>query len=215
MEPAQATPGSPQTLPFDADRRATHVVIRQRTPAGGASLDPRHLLRLRTRGRWGVQAGILAGMAVAAIFFVVDLVRMAPFSTPLFLSRSLLQASLALGNEDLIQTLAGVSPGARLAAFTAVHLAVFAILGMLAAALANLFHLPWNSRTGAIAGFLVGSGGWRLALEAGPVWISGANLTPEVFIGTGIVSGAVLGWHLRLCQFDAEEAREGTRAGRR
>lgn len=155
----------------------------------------------------------MAGMAVAAVFFAVDLARMAPLSTPLFLSQALLQASRALGNEELVQILAGLSPGGRLAAFTAVHLAVFSLVGVLAAALANLFHLPWNAQTGAIAGFLAGAGAWRLALEAGPVWISGANLTPEVIIGAGVVSGAVLGWHLRLCRLDAEEAPPRTRAG--
>jgi hypothetical protein len=83
-----------------------------------------------------VQAGLLAGMAVAAFFFVLDLVRLAPFSTPLFLSRSLLEAAFSLDSanakqgETLLEALASLSQGGRLAAYTAVHLAVSAVLGM-------------------------------------------------------------------------------------
>ncbi|MBT8462984.1 MAG: hypothetical protein KJO44_10735 [Gemmatimonadetes bacterium] len=159
-----------------------------------------------------MQAGILAGMAVAGMVFIVDLARLAPLSTPLYLSRTLLQAGLSLKDLAVLETVAGFSPGGRLAAFTVAHLAVFAVLGMLAAALANLFHLPWNGRTGAIAGLLVGSGAWRLALEAGPAWIAGGHLTPELVIGAGIVGGAALGWHLRLCRLDSEETRPRTPA---
>jgi predicted exporter len=144
-------------------------------------------------------------MAVAGAVFVIDLVRLAPLSTPLYLSRTLLQAGLSLEDVGVLETVSGFSPGGRLAAFTAVHLAVFAVFGMFAAALANLFHLPWNARTGAIAGLLVGAGAWRLALEAGPAWISAGHLTPEIVIGAGIVGGTVLGWHLRLCRLDAAE----------
>ena len=169
-------------------------------------------MRLRTRGRWGVQAGLLAGIMVAAFFLVVDLVRLAPLSTPLFLSRSLLEAGFSLDGasatqgEDLLDALTNLSQGGRLAAYTAVHLTVFAVLGMFAAALANLFHVGWNARTGAAAGLTVGFGTWLAASQAGPAWLAGAHLTPEIVIGGGVVGGAVLGWHLRLCRLDAEEA---------
>ena len=159
-----------------------------------------------------MQAGLLAGMAVAAFFFVVDLVRLAPFSTPLFLSRSLLEAAFSLDSanakqgETLLEALASLSQGGRLAAYTAVHLAVSAVLGMFAAALANLFHVGWNGRTGAAAGLIVGFATWLAASQVGPVWLAGAHLTPEIVIGGGIVGGTVLGWYLRLCRLDAEEA---------
>ena len=165
------------------------------------------------RGRWGVQAGLLSGMAVAALFFIADLIRAAPLSTPLFLSLSLLQAGLAMESasatqdESILGALAGLSLGGRLAAYTAVHLAVFALLGVLAAALANLFKVRWNARTGAAAGLLVGFAAWLAASQAGAVWLAEAHLTPKIVIGSGIVGGAVLGWHLRLCLLDAEEAR--------
>ena len=169
-------------------------------------------MKLRTRGRWGVQAGILAGMAVAAFYLVVDFVRLAPFSTPLFLSRSLLRAGLTLESgsttqsESVLETVAAFSQGGRLAAYTAAHLAVFAVLGIFAAALANLFHVGWNARTGAAAGLIGGFATWLTASQFGPVWLAGGHLTPEIVIAGGVVGGAVLGWHLRLCRLDAEEA---------
>jgi len=151
-------------------------------------------------------------MAVAAFFFVVDLVRLAPFSTPLFLSRSLLETGFRLHSasatqgEGVLEALTNLSQGGRLAAYTAVHLAVFAVLGMFAAALANLFHVGWNARTGAAAGLFVGFATWLGASQAGPVWLAETHLTAEIVIGGGVVGGAVLGWHLRLCRLDAEEA---------
>ena len=155
-----------------------------------------------------MQAGLLAGIMVAAFFLVVDLVRLAPLSTPLFLSRSLLEAGFtsATQGEGLLDALTNLSQGGRLAAYTAVHLTVFAVLGMFAAALANLFHVGWNARTGAAAGLIAGFGTWLAASQAGPAWLAGAHLTPEIVIGGGVVGGAVLGWHLRLCKLDAEEA---------
>jgi hypothetical protein len=154
-----------------------------------------------------VQAGLLAGMAVAAFFFVADLVRLAPLYTPLHLSQSLIGAGLSLDTGGVLAAAAGFSPGGRLAAFTGVYLAAFAGFGILAAALANLFHVKWNARTGAAAGLLSGLTAWFAASRAGAAWIDAAHLTPELVIGAGIVGGAVLGWHLRLCRLDAEEAR--------
>lgn len=177
-------------------------------PARGTFLHPRRLLKIRTRGRWGVQAGLLAGMAVAAIFFAIDLLRAAPLSTPLFLSHSMLQALVELDSDGLARRVADHSPGSRLAALTAVHLTLFAILGVVAAALSNLFHVRWSPRTSAVAGFLVGLGVWLGASRVGPVWLTEAYLTPEIVMGSGIVGGAVLGWHLRLCRIDAEESRD-------
>jgi hypothetical protein len=154
-----------------------------------------------------VQAGLMAGMAVAVIFFVIDLARMTPLSTPLFLYRSLVQVSLELDSQELARRLADLSPGGRLGALTAVHLSVSTVFGVLAAALSNLFNVRWSARTGAAAGLLVGLVAWLGATQAGPVWLAEAYLTPEIMIGAGVVGGAVLGWHLRLSHIDAEDDR--------
>ncbi|MCL7971087.1 MAG: hypothetical protein M8866_03210 [marine benthic group bacterium] len=163
-------------------------------------------MRLRTRGRWGIQAGIMAGMAVAAAVFVLDLVRSEPLATPLFLSQWALESLGPDGQDDIVQTLAGLTLGGRLAVFTGLHLAVFALIGMLAAALANLFHVRWTYRTGAAVGLGLGILLWFGASRMGTSWLAGAGLSAEVVVGASVIGGAVLGWHLRLCHLDAEEA---------
>ncbi len=165
-------------------------------------------MRLRTRGRWGIQAGILAGMAVAVFFFVVDIARLEPLFTPLFLSEvSLRQAGLTAEGVGLIQTVSGLSLGARLATFTALHLGIFGFFGLMAAATSDLLHLRWNAQVGAAAGLAAGLLLWLAASSMGPGWIGAAHLTREIVVGAGVVGGTVFGWHLRLCRLDAEEGR--------
>ena len=54
---------------------------------------------------------------------------------------------------------------------------------------------------------------WLAASRASTSWLAGAQLTPEIVVGAGIVGGAVLGWHLRLCHMDAQEAQSRPRVG--
>ncbi len=165
-------------------------------------------MRLRTRGRWGLQAGILAGMAVALFFFLVDATRLEPLFTPLFLSQVLLlRAGFTAESEGLLQTIGGFSLGGRLAVFTALHLALFGFSGLLAAATSNLLHVQWRARTGAVAGLVTGILLWLAASSMGASWISAAHLTREAIVGAGLIAGTVFGWHMRLCRLDAEEGR--------
>ncbi len=150
-------------------------------------------------------AGIMAGMAVAVVVFVLDLVRSEPLATPLFLSQWLVELLGPEREGGPGHTLAGLSLGNRLAAFTAFHLAVFGVIGMLAAALANLFHVRWSYRSGLAAGLGLGVVVWYAASRMGPAWLAGAGLSPEVVVGASAVGGAVLGWNLRLFRLDAEE----------
>lgn len=163
-------------------------------------------MRLRTRGRWGLQAGILAGMAVALLFFLVDATRLEPLFTPLLLSQVLLlQAGFTAESEGLLQTIGGFSLGARLAVFTALHLALFGFVGVMAAATSDLLHVHWSARAGAVAGLVTGILLWLAASSMGLNWIGAAHLTPEAILGAGLIAGTVFGWHMRLCRLDAEE----------
>ena len=83
---------------------------------------------------------------------------------------------------------------------------VAGLIGMLAAALANLFHVRWTYRTGAAVGLGLGILLWSGASRLGTSWLTGAGLSAEVVVGASVIGGAVLGWHLRLCHLDAEEA---------
>jgi len=192
---------------IDANEPAAHLGSRLPTHRGGPS-DSRQRVRLRTRGRWGLQGGILAGMAVAFFFFVVDATRLEPLFTPLFLSQVLLlQAGFTAESEGLLQTIGGLSLGGRLAVFTALHLAVFGSFGVMAAATSNLLHLHWSVPAGAVLGFVAGFLLWLAAASMGPSWVGAAHLTREAIVGAGLVGGTVFGWHMRLCRLDAEEGR--------
>jgi hypothetical protein len=146
----------------------------------------------------------MAGIAVAGTIFVFDLVRGDPLGTPLALSQSLLVSGLGFESGEVFGKIDGLSPGGRLALFTAAYLAAWALAGMLAAGAANLFHVHWNTRNGGILGLLGGLLAWLILSRAGPVWVASAYLSPEIVLGSGLLGGAVLGWFLRACHVDAE-----------
>ena len=148
----------------------------------------------------------MAGMAVALFFFVVDFLRSAPLTTPLLLAHTVLEgAGLVLEKGGVLETLGGSSAGGHLLVFTAIHFTLFAVVGVLAAGIANLFHVRWNAKTGAAAGLVVGVLAWLGATRTAPTLLAGGHLTRGLVVGAAVVGGAVLGWHLRLCRLDAED----------
>lgn len=131
---------------------------------------------------------------------------MQPLYTPLFLSQALLlRAGLTPESEGILQTVAGLSLGGRLGAFTALHLVVFGVGGLLAATTADLLNLRWNARYGALAGLGIGILAWLAGSQAGLLGIGAVRLTREIVVGAGVVGGAVYGWYLKMCRMDAEE----------
>jgi hypothetical protein len=149
----------------------------------------------------------MAGIAVAGVFFVADVVRATPLSTAVFLGRVLLEsAGVALQDPAVTEALAGFSAGGRLASLTAVHLLAYGMLGILAVALANLFNIRWSALKGAVLGAAVGSIIGYFAAGLGMYHLSSGLLTVELILAANVVGGVVLGWYLRLCRQEAEEA---------
>ncbi len=103
----------------------------------------------------GVQAGLLAGVFVAAFFFVADVIRLAPLATPIALSRVYLPAGLQLESPELWHIASVLGFAVRLLALTALHLLVFALLGAGAVALFDRLHWRLNAGTGALYGLVV------------------------------------------------------------
>jgi len=79
--------------------------------------------------REGVVTGVLGGLAVAALFLVRDMVRGVPFLTPSVLGQIILEGSTAPVTDH---ALAGPA-----VAYTALHFAVFVVLGMVLAGFAR------------------------------------------------------------------------------
>lgn len=130
--------------------------------------------------RDGLIAGVLAGLAVAAFFLLVDALQAQPLRTPRFLAGALFGS--------------GADAGLLLmSAFTVVHLAAFAAIGALALLLFRATQLPLNPLTGGVYGVfactllfygsLVTTGTEVLAAPAWPAVLAG-NLLGGVVLGT-------------------------------
>jgi hypothetical protein len=128
-----------------------------------ATFPPRRILA-------GLVGGVAAAAVVAAWFFAVDLAANAPLRTPDILARTLFGFD------------AGVSLGRAVLAYTTLHVAVLAALGVLVAWVLTLAHLRPSLGLGAVVGIGVLEGAYYVAVLA-----SGANVL------TVLPAGHVLG----------------------
>lgn len=131
--------------------------------------------------RDGLVAGLLAGLTVAAFFLVVDAVQAEPLRTPRFLAGAL------FGEEG-----AGVG---LVAAFTVLHLAVFAAIGAGALVLFRATDLPLNPVTGAVYGLFVCTLLFYGSLVTTGTAVLPAASWPAVLSGN-LLGGLVLGIYL-------------------
>ncbi|MDX1579263.1 MAG: hypothetical protein R3266_12305 [Gemmatimonadota bacterium] len=117
--------------------------------------------------RRGTVAGFVAGITVALVVFVHDLILMEPFATPRLLAQNLIgaPAGTEAGGSPGLSVAGGALPwvaaflvGVRdIAFFTIAHFAVFAVLGILGAWLFSPGRWSANVATGALYGAVAGS----------------------------------------------------------
>lgn len=131
----------------------------------------------------GLVGGLLGGVAVIVLFFVLDGIRGELLRTPVFL------ASALFG-----RTPEAVGAGS-IAGFTLVHLAVFAAVGAGSVWVFRLARAPENVLLGGIFGLLVLTLLFYLALSLADVAVLEAPEWPAVLLGN-FVAGAVLGGYL-------------------
>ncbi len=157
----------------------------------------------RARLSWGAEAGILGGIAVAAIFFVGDVVHMAPLSTPTALGRTFFgpggtQMSGAMPDGALAMA---VFAG-NLVAFSVLHLLTFAFLGIGAVVLFNAMHWRLTAVSGALYGLLVCSAVFYLSLTLGAgALMEGLPGPLAVGVANG-VAGGLIGGGVQFMQAD-------------
>jgi len=146
----------------------------------------------------GVTAGLLAGVAVIAVFFVSDLIRLDPFGTPVALTH----IALGPGGQDLdlplVATMISAATfGVKLIMYTALHFLVFAILGVGAVWCHNGLNTPGNVLTGAVYGLVVCTAVFYGSLTlAGADWL--ANPGWGGVLAANLVAGAVMGAYLQM-----------------
>lgn len=133
--------------------------------------------------RHGIVAGLIAGIVVAAFFLAVDLAQAEPLRTPSFLAGALFSGG-------------GEAGPAGVVAFTALHLAVFAVVGAGAVLLCDWAGLPHNLLLGAVYGLFVCT-----LLFYGSLVAAGTDVLPApgwrgVLTGN-LLAGVVLGGYLR------------------
>lgn len=133
--------------------------------------------------RDGLIAGVLAGLTVAAYFLLVDTLQAEPLRTPRFLAGVLFNGGE--GEAGLL----------LVSAFTAVHLAVFAVIGGTAHLLFRLTDLPLNPLTGGVYGLFVCTVLFYGSLVTTGTAVLAAPSWPAVLVGN-LLGGVALGTYL-------------------
>lgn len=145
----------------------------------------------------------MAGLVVVGFYFVGDLTHLAPLSTPLALSRTFLGAG---GMQTIEQPFNGALRFTVLAtdviAFTILHILVFTLLGLAAAALFRSAGWPLNPFTGALYGVFAYTGVFYISLvltsdALNTAWIPGFV---SVLVANTL-AGAMTGGVVQLLQW--------------
>lgn len=146
----------------------------------------------------GIVAGLYGGAGLIVLFFVFDLVRLQPLSTPLFLSSAVLGEPPGASPEVLAALKVGewILVARHIATFTALHMAAFAGLGLGAAALFGPIGVPKHILTGA----LYGASACSLVFYACVGWLGGAEaagaIDGRLLVGANALAGVIIVAHL-------------------
>lgn len=156
---------------------------------------------------WGAEAGLLAGVAVAAIFFVGDAVHLTPLSTPTALGRTFVgPGGLHLTGDFPDGSVAAVTWAANLLALSLIHLLSFALLGVGAVLLFRRAGWRLNALTGALYGALACTGVFYLSMAAAGATVARAGLpSPIAVVAANLVAGAIIGGGVALMGDSAAE----------
>jgi hypothetical protein len=142
----------------------------------------------------GLQAGLLGGAAVAAFFFVGDLLSLHPLATPYALSRTVLgPGSYEIEMPVLAQFAAVVAFGSRLLVITVLHFLAFALLGLGAVALFAKFSVPLNLVSGAVYGAVICTSVFYVTLAIADVELVGSVPGFVSVLFANLLAGAVMG----------------------
>ena len=151
------------------------------------------------RTRLGIQAGLLGGAVVAALFFVLDLARLEPLRTATALSARFLGPTSPMLDLPVFSQLLSVAVFAgNLVALTLLHFLAFSLLGVGAVWGSEKLRVPLNAATGALYGVTLGTTAFFgcVALCGTQVLAGSPGLTGVVL--ANVASGAVMGGFVQM-----------------
>lgn len=170
------------------------VVLILRPPLDGATVISR-----QTRVTQGIQAGLLAGLAVAVFFFVGDLLRLTPLSTPFALSQTFLgPGGFEFDFPVLSQIITIVAFVGRVLAFTALHFLIFAMLGVGAVSFFDWLRWPLNVGTGALYGLVAYTVAFYASTAVRNVDVVAGVPGFWAVVTANLLAGGIMGGYLRL-----------------
>lgn len=149
-----------------------------------------------SRVKTGLTSGLIAGAALAGLFLILDLGRLAPLATPVNLSASFLgPGRFSIDTPVFSELVAIVVFVANLLVFTLLHFLAFAALGVGSCLTCEKCGVPLNVVTGAIYGLLVCSLVFYLSLLVG---VHGAHAItgvpgPLTVLTASAFAGAIIG----------------------
>ena len=147
--------------------------------------------RVRNDSWSGVQGGLIAGVLLAAAFFLYDLLRFEPLATPTFLADL-----LAAGGERTSALFERTYTMARVLWFTVVHLIVFGAVGYGAAWFFRLSDYRKSIWMGALYGLVICSAVFEGGLRLTGTTIAAVPRWPAILIGNAI-AGVVIVLYMR------------------
>jgi len=148
---------------------------------------------LLERIKVGTAAGLAAGLSVAVMILVYDLVKLEPFATPRLLAGNVLGIPIEIdSNLGMLASLsAALKVGYALVAYTFAHFAVFGLVGIGAAFVFRSAIFSGNVVTGGIYGMLVGTAVFYLGLAfLAPEFVSAPDW--RLVLATNAVAGVVM-----------------------
>ena len=142
----------------------------------------------------GVQAGLLAGVTVAGVFFIGDLVRLEPLSTPLALSNTLSGPGGVTVDLPVVgRVLTLIVFSAQVLTVSILHFLVFGLLGVGLVALRDHAGLPLNVGTGVIYGLVVCTLVFYLSVATASGGVFAGVPGFWAVLGANAIAGAVMG----------------------
>jgi hypothetical protein len=149
----------------------------------------------------GIQGGLLAGAFIALFFFLSDLVRLQPLSTPLALGGHLFGPNFPNLDMPVVSQVVAITVFAgNVLTLTILHFLAFSLLGIGAVRWCAVCGIRGNIVAGALYGFLVGSIVFYTCLAVGGDYVL-ANLPgPWSVAFANVMAGAVMGGFVQFAQ---------------